>query len=121
MAQIPNRYQDLEQRTTDFAKRVIRLCKAVPAGTINTPLISQLIRSCGSVGANYREANECLGKKDFILRLRIARKETKESSHWLDLIEEANPSLKARMALLKNESKELRSILSAIILKAQKV
>lgn len=60
-----NKYRDLEERTTEFARRIIRLCKELPGDRINNPLVSQIIRSAGSIGANYREANEALGKKDF--------------------------------------------------------
>ncbi|PIR16956.1 MAG: four helix bundle protein [Deltaproteobacteria bacterium CG11_big_fil_rev_8_21_14_0_20_49_13] len=84
---------DLEKRTLEFAKDILRLCKKLPESYINRELTSQLVRSSGSVGANYREANEALGKKDFSYRMRIARKECKESSYWLALVEEANPAL----------------------------
>lgn len=110
-----NNYRDLENRTTDFAKRIIRLCKELPRNTINTRLIDQIVRSAGSVGANYREANEALGKKDFVFRLRIARKECKETEHWLQLIEEANQGFGKRMEDLFKECNEIRNILSAII------
>ncbi len=106
---------DLEDRTTEFGKRVIRLCHALPKNSMNNRLIGQAVGSAGSVGANYREANDCLGKKDFVHRLRIARKEAKEIIHWLELIEEANPRLSIRMQNLKQEATELKSILSAII------
>lgn len=119
MSESTNKYRELEERTTEFARRVIRLCKALPNGTINRRLIDQIVRSSGSVGANYREANECLGKKDFIHRLRISRKECKETEHWLFLIEEANPDFKDRMKELFVECGEIRNILSAIIQKAQ--
>ncbi|MEI8097142.1 MAG: four helix bundle protein [Candidatus Moraniibacteriota bacterium] len=112
-----NNYRDLENRTTDFAKRVIRLCKEIPKNTINTRLIDQIVRSSGSVGANYREANEAVGKKDFVYRMRIARKECKETEHWLELIEEANPDFSKRMESLFVEGNEIRNILSAIITK----
>jgi four helix bundle protein len=68
--------------------------------------------------ANYREANEALGKKDFVHRLRIARKECKETDHWLILIEEANQDFSKRMEALFGECHEIRNILSAIITKA---
>lgn len=99
---------DLEERTTEFAKRVIRLCKALSKNSINYRLTGQVVGSAGSVGANYREANDALGKKDFIHRLRISRKEAKETVHWLELIEEANPGLKTRMQDLKQEGRELK-------------
>lgn len=111
---------DLEDRTTEFAKRVIRLCRALPKNSMNNRLIGQAVGSAGSVGANYREANDSLGKKDFIHRLRIARKEAKEIIHWLELIEEANLGLKPRMKDIKQEAKELKNILSTIIDKSVK-
>ena len=114
-----NKYRELENRTTEFAKRVIRLCKALPKDRITNRLVDQIIRSAGSVGANYREANEALGKKDFLFRLRIARKEAKETHHWLELIEETNPEFADRMKNLFQEVREIRNVLSAIISKSQ--
>ncbi len=72
---------DLEKRTTEFAKDVIRLCKILPKNIINNRLVDQIIRSAGSIGANYREANDALGNKDFLHRLKISRKEAKETLH----------------------------------------
>jgi four helix bundle protein len=106
---------DLEKRTTEFGKRIIRMCQVIPKNTINFPMIDQIVRSAGSIGANYREANDPLGKKDFLYRIRIARKETKETIHWLEMIEEANKNLKPRMASIYNEAVEIRNILSSII------
>lgn len=106
---------DLEERTTEFAKRVVRLCRSLPKDSINSRLTGQAVGSAGSVGANYREANDSLGKKDFLHRMRISRKEAKEIMHWLDLIEEANPEFKSRMKEIKQEAKELKNILSTII------
>ena len=57
---------NLEERTTKFAKAVISLCKNLPRNSINNLLIDQVVGSSGSVGANYREANDAIGKKDFI-------------------------------------------------------
>lgn len=110
---------DLEKRT-EFAKRVVRLCRSLPKDSINNRLSGQVVGSAGSVGANYREANDALGRKDFILRLKIARKEAKETMHWLEPVEEANQELKPRMEELKQEATELKNILSAIINKSVK-
>jgi four helix bundle protein len=85
---------DFEIRTTEFAKRIIRLCKAIPPNAINIILMSQIVGSSGYIGANYREANDSLGDKDFTHRLKIPRKEAKETMHWLELIEKANPKNK---------------------------
>lgn len=111
---------DLEERTLVFAKRVIVLCQALPNNTVNTKLIDQIIRSAGSVGANYREANDSLGKKDFLMRMKISRKEAKETEFWLQLIIEANPSFEKRMEGLLQEVFELRKIFSSIISKSSK-
>lgn len=108
---------DLEDRTLSFAKKIIRICDKLPHSTVNFKLIDQLIRSAGSVGANYREANDSLGKKDFTHRLRIARKEAKETIFWLELVLEQNPELKQEIVILIDECSQLRNILSAIITK----
>ncbi|HLB51159.1 MAG TPA: four helix bundle protein [Patescibacteria group bacterium] len=118
--QLPKKKFDLEDRTLEFAKRVVRMCKELPTNTVNNKLIDQLIRSAGSVGANYREANDALGTKDFLMRLKISRKEAKETHFWLELIIEANPTLKNRIEGLFQESLELKKILSSIITKLQK-
>lgn len=110
---------DLEIRSTSFGKEIVRFCRSLPGDPINNRLVGQLVGSAGSVGANYREANDSLGKKDFLLRLRIARKESKETIHWLALLEEANPSRADEVALLLQEAMELKNILSAIIIKAE--
>jgi len=110
---------DLEDRTTEFARKVIQLCKELPRDLINQRLIPQIVGSSGSIGANYREANDSLGKKDFILRLKISRKEAKETCHWLILLKEANSTHSEEIDYLSQEVDELRNILSAIIQKSQ--
>lgn len=110
---------DLEDRTTVFAKAVIRLCKKLQKDVINKRIIDQVIGAAGSVGANYREANDSLGKKDFLQRLRISRREAKEAQHWLCLLMESNPEHKSEISLLTQEVQELRNILSAIITKSE--
>ncbi len=82
----PKQY-DLEDRTLAFAKRVRALVKRLHKTMANIEDGKQVIRSSGSIGANYIEANEALSKKDFILRIKICRKETKESRYWLRLID----------------------------------
>lgn len=112
---MPKNTYDLEERTLQFSKRILALVKALPPNDINRTLGNQCTRSGTSVGANYREANDALGKQDFIHRLRIARKEAKETAYWLELIIENNPTLAKRMENLLQESRELIKILSAII------
>lgn len=112
-----NRYRELENRTTTFAKQVIAVCQKLPRNRVNDPMVSQAVRATGSVGANYREANEALGKKDFVYRLRVARKEAKEAYYWFELLLAANPEFAEELAKLLREAEELRNILSAIITK----
>ena len=75
---------DLEERTLNFAKKIIDLVKILPKNSVNFEHISQIVRSSGSMGANYREANDALGKKDFYMRIKICRKESKETKFWLE-------------------------------------
>jgi len=107
---------DLEERTFRFAKSVRDFLKLLPKNIINNEYTKQLIRSSGSVGANYIEANESLGKKDFIMKLKISRKEVKESKYWLDLVE---TNLEDERNVLIKEAKELLLIFSAIIRKLE--
>ena len=87
MAEVPNSKQyDLEERTLIFTKRVIKFTKRLPKTIANIEIIKQVVRSAGSVGANYIEANESLSKKDFVMRIKICRKEAKETRYWLKLV-----------------------------------
>lgn len=110
---------DLEDRTLEFGKRIINLSKALPKNTINFKLIDQLVRSGTSMGANYREANETETKKDFKFRMRICRKEGKETIYWLNLIIEANPEFEERIKPLLQETSELVKIFAAILNKCE--
>ena len=92
MTKISNskRVYDLVERTFQFAKNVRDFVKNLPQTISNIEDIRQIIKSSGSVGANYIEANEALSKKDFTLRVKICRKESKESAYWLRIIKENN-------------------------------
>jgi four helix bundle protein len=112
---------DLEERTFQFAKRIRKWIKKLPHSVANLEDSKQLVRASSSVGANYIEANEALSKKDFIFRLRICRKEAKESAYWTRLIMESNevtPEEKEGKALYQ-ESVELKKIFSSIISKSE--
>ena len=100
-----------------FARRIIRLCQWVQKDTVSREVVGQLVRAAGSVGANYREANEALSKKDFGHRIKVARKEAKETHYWLRLLEEAHADHDGELAALQREAMELRSILSSIAAK----
>ena len=111
---------DLEERTFQFAKAVRLFVKTLPKTIANIEDSKQLIRASGSVGSNYREANESLSKKDFLMRLKISRKEAKESAYWLRLIHETNNLKNANDALnLIQEANELKKIFSSILEKSK--
>ena len=111
---------DLEDRTLEFAKRVRKFVKVAPRSIGNFEDLKQLVRSSGSVGANYIEANESLSKKDFIMRIKISRKESKESRFWLRLIDTAgDENLVKEQDLLIQESTELMKIFGAILEKSK--
>jgi len=110
---------DLEERTTKFGQDVIRCCSGVGRHPSHDSIIRQVVSSSGSVGANYREANEALGAKDFVMRLRISRKEAKETIHWLQLLTTAMPHKQKEIDLLIKEAIEIKNILSSIIIKAK--
>jgi len=107
---------DLEDRTLVFAKQIRDYLKTLPYSASNLEYSKQLIRSASSVGANYIEANEALSKKDFVMRIKISRKEAKESIYWLNLAEPSSINEGLRNNLV-NEATELMKILSAIMRK----
>jgi four helix bundle protein len=111
---------DLEERTFLFAKDCRIYIKNLTKTISNIEDSKQLVRSSGSIGANYIEANEKLGDKDLIFRLKIARKEAKESKYWIRLLNELNPEHKELSEPLLFEIEELRKILSVIITKTTK-
>ena len=111
---------DLEERTFQFAKDVRLFVKTLPKTIANTEDSRQVVKASGSVGANYREANEALSKKDFKMRIKICRKESKESAYWLRLIKETNHLNNADEAeRLRQEANELKKIFSSILVKSK--
>ncbi len=112
----PKRF-DLEDRTFVFAQRARALIKRLSKTIGNVEDARQLVRSSGSVGANYIEANESLSK-DFVLRIKICRKEAKESRYWLRLLEAVDQTGVERDALVQ-EAQELMNIFGAIMRKSE--
>ena len=111
---------DLEDRTFDFANDVRAFVKRIPKTVANLEDVKQVVRSSGSVGANYIEANESLSKKDFVMRIRICRKEAKESRYWLRLIHTGDdPAVKKSRDDLVQEATELTNIFGAILRKSE--
>ena len=109
---------DLEERTLGFARQVRDYIKGLPRSMSNQEYGRQLIRSSASIGANYIEANEALGKKDFIMHIKISRKEAKETIFWLKLTEPSENSDKIRTQLA-GEANEIMKIFGSIFRKSQ--
>ena len=112
------RLYDLEERTFRFARDVMRFTKTLTRSIQNQEVVRQLIRSSGSVGANYIEANESVSKKDFLLRIKICRKEAKESVYWLRLLDVSAGEAEAGCQSLAREATELMKIFGAILVKS---
>ena len=111
---------DLEDRTLAYAKRVRGFVKKLPKTIANIEDIKQLVRASGSVGANYIEANESLSKKDFIMRIKICRKEAKEGRYWLRSIDTNDePEHETERKYLIKEASELMNIFGAILQKSK--
>ncbi|MEA3432116.1 MAG: four helix bundle protein [candidate division WOR-3 bacterium] len=111
-------HYDLEERTFLFAKRVNEYVNKLPKTISNIENGRQLVKAAGSVGANYIEANESLSKKDFKMRIKISKKEDKESRYWLRLTEPSKEEIKEKEELIK-ESTELMKIFGSILEKAK--
>ncbi len=111
---------DLEDRTLKFTKAVRVFTKKLPKSIAHLEDSKQLIKASGSIGANYIEANEALSKKDFLMRIKISRKESKESRYWLTLLEVSQyPDLLEEQQALIQESIELMNIFGSIVRKSE--
>ena len=105
---------DLEDRTAAFGETVILLVKVIELTPITSPLISQLVRSATSVGANYCEADDAGSKKEFCYRVSICKRECRESKHWLRMLATAVPDARNPIRELWREAKELHLIFATI-------
>jgi len=111
-----DRRYDLENRTFEFSRRVRAFVKRLPRTICNFEDVKQVVRSSGSIGANYIEANEALSKKDFRMRIRISRKVSKETRYWLRLLDTKDDSiLNTERDKLAQEADELMRIFAAIL------
>jgi four helix bundle protein len=115
-----SRHYDLEDRTLEFASRVRAFVKKLNKIVANIEDGKQLVKESGSVGANYIEANEALSKKDFVMRIKICRKEAKESRYWLRLVDTGgNSEHEHERDALANEASELTHIFGSIVTKSR--
>ena len=113
-----NKKYDLEERTALFAERVRNFCLKLPKNMANTEYVPQLLRAGSSPGANYIEANESIGDKDFKMKIKTCRRESKESSYWLRLvITDGSKEIENERQYLRQEAKEFILIFTAILKK----
>jgi four helix bundle protein len=110
----PDQAYDLEERTTVFSERVIDFALLVEKNPVTLPLISQLVRSATSIGANYCEAHDAESKRDFRHKIGLCRKESRETKYWFRMIARAAPRNKEQARVLWQEAKELHLIFSKI-------
>ncbi len=114
MKQSPKTY-DLEERTIVFSENIILLCKGIKLDTITKPLITQIVRSATSIGANYCEANNACSKKDFRNKIFICKKEAQETKYWLRILSSCLPDKKDELRKHWKETQELTMIFQKIV------
>lgn len=105
---------DLEERTAKFGESIIRFCRILNKDAISLPLISQLVRSATSIGANYMEANSASSRKDFTNKIFICKKESEETKHWLRMLAISSPEKKDELRSFWKETQELTMIFQKI-------
>lgn len=106
---------NLEDRTATFGENIITFVQKLPKTIVTTPIISQLVRSATSIGANYAEADDAESKRDFGHKIGITKKEARETKHWLRMLMTALPEHKEQIRTLWQEASELHLIFASII------
>lgn len=120
MNELPKIKYDLEERTAHFGEGIIEFCIKLPQDAVSRPIISQLVRSATSVGANYMEANAASSKKDFRNKIFICKKEAQETMHWLRMLAKCFPDKSGELKKFWQEAKELTLIFGKIISSSKK-
>ena len=105
---------NLEERTAKFGESIIKFCKSLELDTISRPIVSQIIRSSTSIGANYMEANNASSRKDFQNKIFTCKKEAQETTHWLRMLATCFPQRKEELKAYWQEAHELTMIFQKI-------
>jgi four helix bundle protein len=108
------RVYDLAERTALFGEAILDFVLPLPRNAVVSPLITQIVKSGTSVGANYCEADDAVSKKEFLLKINTCRKESRETRFWLRMIAKAVPTSIETARPLHQEADELHKIFSAI-------
>ncbi len=114
MDQLAKGNYNLENRTAKFGENIIVFCKNIEQNSITKSIVSQLVRSGTSIGANYMEANSASSKKDFRNKIFLCKKESQETKHWLRMMAQCTPEHKNDIRKLWQESQELTMIFQKI-------
>jgi four helix bundle protein len=114
MTNFQNNY-DLEERTAVFGEQVIEFCRKAKRDPIVLPILTQIVRSATSIGANYMEANGASSPKDFANKIYIAKKESQETKHWLRMLAVYYPDSKEQLRKLWQEAQEFTLIFHKIV------
>jgi four helix bundle protein len=105
--------KELQNRTKKFHIDIIKLCSEFPRNAAGFETAKQLIRSAGSVGANYRASVRAKSDPDFIYKIEIVLEEADESHYWLEIIKESEIKTGLEVDRLINEANELTAIFAA--------
>jgi four helix bundle protein len=103
----------LQNRTKQFHIDVIKICEGLPRNAAGFETAKQIIRSAGSVGANYRATVRAKSKADFIYKIEIVLEEADESMYWLEVIRDSNLKTGPEIEKLIKEANELTAIFAA--------
>ncbi len=118
--EIKKNYQDIGERTFNFAVRIIKMVNQLPSCPAVFTLGKQIIDSATSIDSNIIQARSGVSKKDFINHMKIARKEAKETKRWIQMIVTSGIATKQKTQLLAKEIDEIISILVTIVKNAEK-
>lgn len=114
MSNAQDKNYDLEDRTAKFGEEVLVLCRNIKPDHITRPLITQLVKSATSVGANYCEADDAVSKKDFKNKIGIVKKEARETKHFIRMLSVVCPDKRDILKEFWSEAKELHLIFNSI-------
>lgn len=106
---------DLEDRMAKFGEEIVTFCRGLNVDHVSRPIVTQLVRSATSIGANYCEANNASSKKDFRNKVYIAKKETQETKHWLRMLRPCYLNQEEKIQVFRQEAHELALILQSIV------
>jgi four helix bundle protein len=105
--------KELQARTKKFHVEVIKLCEGFPKNAAGFETAKQIIRSAGSVGANYRASARAKSPADFAYKINIVLEEADESLYWLEVVKDAKLQIGIEVDLLIKEANELTAIFAA--------